>query len=350
MSLINDMLRDIEAKRPDDPGRQNLQREIRTLPVPASGSGRWFGRLLPAALLIVAAVVLQLNGLLLPPPGSGEPRSGNVLPVVAATPAPVPASAAVPVSALAAVGDARKAGGDPSPAPPPLAAPILPVPDPVAPPAPVAAAEVPKPAAALLSGPVKIEKNALPATARDRADAEYRKAENALTAGHNADAAEGFRAALKQDPLYVQARQMLLRLLLEMQKTEEMMPVLQEGIDLQPAQAGWAMSLARLQLEHDDLAAADRTLARSQSYAEASADYAGFQGHLKSRLGAHHLAVSYYQRAVRLAPNEGRWWLGLGLALEADGKSGEAREAFRHGLATATLSADLAAVAQQHLN
>ena len=128
------------------------------------------------------------------------------------------------------------------------------------------------------------------------------------------------------------------------------MQILQEGIELQPAQTGWAMSLARLQLEHNDLTAADRTLARSQAYAEANADYAGFQGHLKSRLGAHRQAVTHYQRAARLAPNEGRWWLGLGLALEADGKQAEARDAFRRSVATNTLSADLAAVAQQHLN
>ncbi len=110
------------------------------------------------------------------------------------------------------------------------------------------------------------------------------------------------------------------------------------------------MSLARLQLEQNDLAAADRTLARSQAYGETNADYAGFQGHVKSRLGAQRQAVSHYQRAVRLAPNEGRWWLGLGLALEADGHAPEAKDAFKRSLATSTLSADLAAVAEQHLH
>ena len=171
-----------------------------------------------------------------------------------------------------------------------------------------------------------------------------------MTVGRSAEALEGFKAALKQDPVYVQARQMLLRHLLEMRKTDEAMLVLQEGIELLPAQTGWAMSLARLQLEHNDLTAADRTLARSQAYAEASADYAAFQGHLKSRLGAHRQAVGHYQRATRLAPNEGRWWLGLGLALEADGKLAESKEAFRRSVATTTLSPELATLAQQHLN
>ena len=33
MSLINDMLRDLDAKRPDDPARRGLQREVRSLPL-----------------------------------------------------------------------------------------------------------------------------------------------------------------------------------------------------------------------------------------------------------------------------------------------------------------------------
>jgi MSHA biogenesis protein MshN len=238
------------------------------------------------------------------------------------------------------------------------AAPILAVPDPIVPVLPASApkAEAVNPPAQALPaapaapvGPVKIEKSAVLATPRDRADAEYRRAENALAAGRTAEAVEGLRAALKQDPAYVQVRQMLLRQLLEMRKIEEAMTVLREGLELQPAQTGWAMSLARLQLEQNDIAAADKTLARSQVYAEASADYAGFQGHLKSRLGANREAVTHYQRATRLAPTEGRWWLGLGLAQEADGRVAEAKESMRRSIATATLSVELSAVAEQHL-
>jgi MSHA biogenesis protein MshN len=142
---------------------------------------------------------------------------------------------------------------------------------------------------------------------------------------------------------------MLLRQLLDLRKIDEAMTILQDGLEVQPAQTGWAMSLARLQLEQHDVAAADRTLAKSQVYAEASADYAGFQGHLKSRLGAKRAAVTHYQRAARLAPNEGRWWLGMGLAQEADGRAAEARESLRRAIATGNLSVELSAVAEQHL-
>jgi MSHA biogenesis protein MshN len=363
MSLINDMLRNIEAKRPDDPARQNLQREIRSLPAAPSGQGLWLKLLLLIGVPLVGAAVLHANGQLLPLFSIEAAPVAVSIPV----PPPVPVPPATTEATAGPRGDAQKepiSDNDLRLAPslavlPTPAAPVLPVPDPIVP-APVAnvakgepaalVAEASKPAPVVSVGPVKIEKSPVLATPRDRADAEYRKAENALSAGRSAEAIEGLRAALKHDPVYVQVRQALLRQLLEMRKSEEAMAVLQEGIDLQPAQTGWAMSLARLQLEHNDLTAADRTLARSQAYAEASADYAGFQGHVKSRLGAHRQAVGHYQRAARLAPGEGRWWLGLGLALEADGRVPEAKDAFRRSMATATLSAELAAVAEQHLH
>ena len=353
MSLINDMLRNLEAKRPDDLAKQNLQREIRSLPAAAPGRG---GLLRVLLLLGLAGLGFagwwQLNGQLLPVLGNHQeaspPSAAAQVPSSAALPAPLPAAADVQPPLLS---DNLKMAQDLIALPVP-AAPVLAVPDPVAPPTsapPKADSEPVKPAPALNPGPVKIEKSPVLTTPRDRADVEYRKAELAIGAGRSGEALELLRAALKIDPSYVQVRQALLRQLLDGRKFEEALHVLQDGLELQPAQTGWAMSMARLQLEQGDLAAADKTLVRSQAYAESNADYAGFQGHLKSRLGAHRQAVAHYQRAARLAPAEGRWWLGLGLALEADGRTQDGKEALRRALASGTLSSDLAAVAEQHL-
>lgn len=355
MSLINDMLRNLETKRPDDLARQNLQREIRSLPTGSNRSGRGLKWLLAGGLMVaIAGAILYADGLLQPLLGlEPTPAVAPVPPVVVPPPPPL-----APVVAAESVDEKLRLASNLEVLPLP-AAPVLPVPDPVAPMAAAsgakteavsAASDAPKPPASAPAGPVKIEKSPIAATPRDRADAEYRKAENAIALGRSAEGLDSMRAALKQDPSYVQVRQALLRQLLDLRKTDEAMAVLQEGVELQPVQTGWAMSLARLQLEHGDLAQADRTLARSQAYAEANADYAGFQGHLKSRLGAQRQAVGHYQRATRLAPNEGRWWLGLGLALEADGRVPEAKDAFRRGMASGTLSPDLAAIAEQHLH
>lgn len=359
MSLINDMLRNLEAKRPDDLARHNLQREIRSLPPAAKPRLRAGPLLAMGGLLALAAagLVLHLDNQLLPLFGMAETAPP---PALAAVPAPAvqpPAATTAPLEVQPPlVADDLKMAQGLSVLPMP-AAPVLPVPDPVAPPheakpeAPSAKSETAatKVAATTNAGPVSIEKSPVLTTPRDRADAEYRKAETAQATGRSGEATEALRAALKHDAGHVPARQALLRQLLDQRRFEEAMTMLQEGLDLQPMQTGWAMSLARLQLERGDVTAADRTLGRSQAYAETNADYAAFQGHLKTRLGAHRLAVTHYQRAARLSPGEGRWWLGLGLAQEADGKFAESKEALRRALASATLSGDLTAVAEQHL-
>lgn len=184
---------------------------------------------------------------------------------------------------------------------------------------------------------------------RERAEAEYRKAIEAVNLGRVNEALDGLRGALRQDGLHIAARQLLVRLLLEARKPEEAMQVLHDGLQTQPAQLGWAMSLARLQVERGDLAAAWQTLHFSLPAASAHADYLGFSGHVLHRLGRYKEAVTHYQQALRLAPGDGRWWLGLGLALEGEGRVGEAREAFLRARQSGNLGADLLAVVEQKL-
>jgi MSHA biogenesis protein MshN len=355
MSLINDVLRNLEANRPDVLAAQNLQREVRSLP-PAPPTRRGFRLSLLAALLLALGIAgwqWQERRQVLPPAPPPLAAVPVVVPPVPVAEPPVPLSEnlilaqellSLPVVETA-VETVEAAGATLSPLPPPLA---------VAPPesakiaGDTAKPELPPPAARSVE-PAKIEKSPVIATPRDRADADWRRAESAFAGGRSDEGREALRAALRHDPAHVQARQVLLRHLLEARRIDEAVAVLQEGLELQPAQAGWAMSLARLQFEQGDLAAADRTLVRSQSFAENNADYAGFQGHIKSRLGAHRQAAAHYQRATRLVPNDGRWWLGYGLALESDGRLPEGREALRRALAAGNLTGELAAVAEQHL-
>lgn len=358
MSLINDMLRNLETQRPDDLARHNLQREIRALPSSQPGSGRYvrYG-LMVLPLIGIGAALLHFDGRLLPMLGvetkntvAAAPAEAPAIPAApAATPPADPVAPATTEAAPSAGSDELRLSQSLSVLPTTVA-PVLPLPDPVPSPkveSKPAAVEAPVPAAP--SSPAKIEKSPVAATPRERAEVEFRRGESAQQTGRVTEAIEALRLALKIDPVYVPPRQFLVRTLLEQRKVDDAMAVLQEGLELLPQQTGWAMSLARLQLERGNLPAADATLARSQGYAEANADYAGFQGHLKSRMNAASAAVGHYQRATRLAPGEGRWWLGLGLALEQDGRQGEAREAFRRAMASGSLNGDLTAVAEQHL-
>ncbi|MBK7423487.1 MAG: tetratricopeptide repeat protein [Propionivibrio sp.] len=194
-----------------------------------------------------------------------------------------------------------------------------------------------------------IERTDAQGSSRERAEAEYRKAIAAVNQGRIAEAVDGLRNALRQDPLHIASRQLLVKLLLEAKRPDEAAQVLQDGLQGQPAQIGWAMSLARLQVDRKDLTGAWQTLNNSLPAAGSNADYQGFTAHVLQRLGRHKEAAEHYQAATRLSPGDGRWWLGLGLALEEEGRVSEAREAFLRARQSGNLGAELSALVEQKL-
>ena len=215
--------------------------------------------------------------------------------------------------------------------------------------APVPASHETAQAADKSTKPPLIEKTAALGSPRERAEAEYRKAITAVNLGRMDEALAGLRNALQQDSLHHAARQLLVQLLLEAKRLDEAIQVLQDGVQTQPAQIGWAMSLARMQVDRGDLPAAWQTLNFSQPAAMGSADYQGFSGHVLQRLGRHKEAIERYLAAARLSPGDGRWWLGLGLSLDAEGRASDAREAFQKARLSGTLTAELATLVDQKL-
>jgi MSHA biogenesis protein MshN len=390
MSLINRMLQDLDARQAAPGGRHPLPAEVRPLP-PRRPSRR--------PLVFAGLAVLALVG------GLAVVQWGLVAPAVPTPVAVAPVAQAVPVAAIAAVAVPPAPAAQPAlpaqpaptvaaekpaepqpvavpvetkrPASPPSATPSLAAPAekksaaaavkapdvdsdtrPVRPRPPstekpsaasTKAPDAPPPAHGKSVKPPTIERAEAAGSPRERAEADYRKAIVALNQGRLDDAVDGLRKALRDDSMHVGARQLLVRLLLEAKRNDDAAQVLQDGLQGQPAQLGWAMTLARLQVDRGDLAGAWQTLDFSLPAAGHSADYQGFAAHVLQRLGRHREAVVHYLNAARLAPGDGRWWLGLGLALEAEGQIGEAREAFLRAKQSGNLSSALSALVEQKL-
>lgn len=360
MSLINDMLRDLEARRAGELAKPDLQREIRPLPEVRRSFFPILVAILAGLLATIAAgaavwwradrwmedrAVAEANAV-----STAQPPTPVAVPV----PAEVSADTVTEVLRLAeelSSQPVEEAPPETSPVPKPKA---LPVSRPAKePPAAVSTRREPAPAK---SAPVpdvpasegNIEKTVVLGTPRERADAEYRRAQ-ALAAGGGTTPAlvDALQAALKQDKTYNPPRQLLLKVFLESRRIDEAIALLQEGVEQQPGQIGWTMSLARLQVERGDVVAGERTLARFAAYGGGNAEYLGFHGHLLNRLGQYRDAAERYTAATRAAPADGRWWFGLGQALEGGGRGDEARGAFRRALEAGNLTADLVVLAEQ---
>jgi len=182
-----------------------------------------------------------------------------------------------------------------------------------------------------------------------RADAEFNKAVALMQQGHVADAIAGYEAVLRIDAGHAAARQSLVAMLLENKRGVEAGSVLQEGLRNKPEHTGFAMLLARLQVEQGAVDKAAATLEKSLPYADTQADYHAFFAALRQRQNRHKEAIVHYQIALQLAPDNGVWLMGYGISLQAVQRDEDAGVAYRRAIESRTLSPELQAFVQQKL-
>lgn len=425
MSLVNKVLRDLDARRAGDTERSTLPPAVMPLqPGEAAISRTRIAALLVVSVLaagavatyfgfrpaldlprmssepahskivasppkIAAAVPVAVPAVAppAPPPAIAEAIPPSVAAPVTPAAAPVAIPAAAPTPGLPASGDlALKLdsglAGIPEPrkpaaAPPPPPAPTKPAAK--AEPAPAETprkeksatpAEAPKAATPKTDTPKAVAPKAAPPaasparaaapeasidkqmsqhSAAEKAETEFRRGQAMQRQGATDEAAARYRTALVEQPEHTTARRVLANLLIEHRRHEEAEELLRGGIALFPTQAYWPMALARLRVERGDTPGALDILKKHAAAGEASAEYQGFAGALQQRGGHHAEAADRYRAASRLAPNEARWWAGLGIALESAGKATEARAAYERARVLPGLPAELSAHIEQRL-
>jgi len=163
-------------------------------------------------------------------------------------------------------------------------------------------------------------------TPRQLSENTYRRGLASLQDGRLNAAMADLERALEIDPRNDAARQTYVSLLMENRRPDDAIRQLRLALGIDPRQPGLAMVLARLQLERGGPAL--ETLMTTLPYAAANADYQGFLAGVLQRAQRHPEAAQYYQAALKLAPLNGVWWMGLGISLQADQHKAEAREAF----------------------
>ncbi len=209
----------------------------------------------------------------------------------------------------------------------------------------------PQPAAIAL--PVQLEKTTPPLAAADRAEAEYRRGIELHERARADDAEAAFIAALQHDGRHAAARRALAVEWIGAGRTGDAERILAEGLALSAQQPQLAVVLARIQAERRDLPGAIETLhsslrgnvATTSDQAEALA----LMATLQQGAGQHREAVDAFAAALRQTPQNGAWWIGLGISLAAEGRNAGAREAFERARATPTLAPELLLYVEQRL-
>jgi Tfp pilus assembly protein PilF/LysM repeat protein len=214
------------------------------------------------------------------------------------------------------------------------------------------AVEPAKPAAAkiadngsLNSG--EMDKKVKPLSADDQAESEYRLAVNLLQKGRPDDAEKHFRAALNISPEHAKARELLAGLMLQNGHWREAEQNLEQGIDKVPAYYPFAQLLARIYVEHGSDQKALATMEGSREAGSGNADFMAFLALLYQRTGNQPEAIKAYTEALKLDPQEGRSWLGLGISFEAAQDWSAAGAAYQRAIESGVLDDRLLQYARQ---
>lgn len=404
MSLVNKVLRDLDARRAGEGERTALPVAVTPLGARLERPARWRWILLAVA---AAAIVFGLAFYYLKGGGLRDDPVVPAAPLQAAAPVPA-AEAPQPVAPAPAVavatppadpvaraaegpsagrGMAQGGGDGTAPSglrlsdelarvPPPRQRSMAPNPprypaekptaaspasanaapaNPVSAPkalAPVSEPALPAKAAARIDEPAaeaRVEKQERKPSPAEISDAHYRRGLAAQRQGNAVQATSLYRQALDVHADHALARQALVARLLEARQFDEAEELLRQGLEIPAARMASVLSLARLKVEKGDAATALDLLLRHAAAGERSAEYQGFLGALLNRSGRSAEAIERYQAATRLAPAEARWWVGLGISLEAGGRASEARGAYLRARDLPGLPADLAQLVEQRL-
>jgi len=381
MSLINQVLQDLDRRHANGGA---MPAAVRTASTPVKAAPAWRLALIAGAVLLVAvgsaAIAWSMANRSLPAAGVHAaapvavvaPAPTPVVVVSASAPVPAASAAAPVVAALAPAAAVAVPASAGLPAASTVGAAVSPKSaektymasvQPKAARAVETAAPVELPSTALalaptstvrpsaplaLAGESRIEKRTPGRTAHERAEAEYQRGVSLHLAGQYAEAAVAYTAALREESTLITARQALAGVLLNQGKSEDARVVLNEGLAIAPQNIGLAMTLARLHVERGELQRAAEVLQPTDTASMSAEDHA-FRAAVLQRINRHAEASEHFAAALRTVPNNGVWWMGLGISQAADGHGENAKEAFNRARSSGGLTPELAQYVEQRL-
>ncbi|MDA8391030.1 MAG: hypothetical protein M0Z76_09930 [Gammaproteobacteria bacterium] len=326
MSLINKMLKDLEARDRQTPASpQTILAGLR--PAPAQRTRPWLVMVL--GILIAAAAVFWWHA------RTPRPMAASVSPRLVPAPPPALARGAlsqVPVPATVV------APAKPAAAPHPARPPMTPVPrrlraHPTARPQAVTAPLAPV-RTARTSSPSKspVWRAPVVLTPAEQARTLYHEAVRRLEGGHRRVAQALLRRALAADAALMPPRLLLAGLAMQERHYGQARAWLTQGLILHPHALPAAMLLAQVDLHFEQPGAAVALLKPFASSPSANEPFIALYAGAAMRAGQTNLAAAIYRMGVVRYPHSGVLWTGLGICDVARRQPAAAKRAFAAAL------------------
>lgn len=293
----------------------------------------------------------------------GVPTAEPPVPVPVPVPAPVP----VPLETNVKAGveaPARPPAPAPAPTPEPAAKPLprVPTSSSLPPNAPVQHLASAQPSASPhpsdktpIEAPPQLAASSSPPQVRkvasqtQRAGNVYRQALLQLQQGKEQDGILLLQQSIALQPDFPEARQTLAVTLLMQSRQQEAEAVLEDGLQRHPGHPGLSYLLARIRWEQGKLVDAHSMLDAALLLTPGDPQLHGLLALILQQQGRHPEAASHFLAALRSDPSMPSWLMGLARSWKNMGMNADAQEALERALQSKRLSGEVTTAVQQEI-
>lgn len=166
-------------------------------------------------------------------------------------------------------------------------------------------------------------------TASEEIDILFKKANNAITRGNKKEAIESLKNILGIDSKNTKAREKLASIYYGIGKNEEAIKLLDTGIKLQPHHSDYRLFLARIYNSLNQPTKGIKVLSQSNPPVSSNIDYYATLAQLAREDGDLLAAETAYEKLTSVSGKDGKWYLGLAIVCEKEGKTQKALSSYK---------------------
>ncbi len=182
------------------------------------------------------------------------------------------------------------------------------------------------------------------------AERAYNQSLLALNDGNIQKAVHELQESLTLQTDYLPSQQAIITLLLQQKQLDLAGKYLDQALNQRPQNIALLQLKARMQLIENNPSAALYTLQSFSPPLAGNTDYYALIAAIHQQLKNFDLAAQLYRQIAMVQPNEGKWWVGLGAALEAQQNMNSAQEAYQRAAMLHTLDPNLQAFVDSKLS
>lgn len=186
-----------------------------------------------------------------------------------------------------------------------------------------------------------VEKRQRPLNKEQLAEVAFQKARQYMEIYNTPKAQDKLREALTLYPPHIKAREILSGYYIKAGRYVEAAELLKQGTSVVPGHALFAKLYARVLLEQNNPKLAIEVLEKRAPAIAQNMEYHALLAATYQRVKDHKKAIATYLKLVKIKPSVGIWWLGLAISLEKSGNAKDAVDAYQRAQQTGNLSVGL---------